>query len=411
MRLTFLVTLVALALSAVLFESIALAFEDTRVMPKGVRRVEYRNISTNLDEKTNTAGERQSLAQPLKKDLKLNKMIEKRTGFEKTQLEGFLLSMGLSDSDSAGTFTADLQGSVNVQVLTAAYGVTDRLTIGFAVPYYAAQTSAKIGFQENETSKNIVRQLYEQGNITKSREAALQLNAAATSFQDTLSEMGYQEIGEWEDQDLGDVIIRGKYFIGESSFTRMAMTFGLTAPTGRTEDPDILTDINFGDGTWDLSSAVMFDQLLGPYVVINEYARYTYQDRGEKVVRLVTEEDPITDLKGDAEYKLGDKVEFGASARFEAPFGVSLGLGQQWHRKLGDEYQISESQETEAILRRNTDQKSIVREFSLGYSSVSAFRRGEIPVPFATNLQYQRQISSRNLPVTHRIQFDAKVFF
>ena len=167
MKITLTLTFLAFFLSLFLFESLAFAFEDTRVMPKGVRRVEYVNVNTSVSEKSDNSGKNLELATPLQADLKVSNMIKKRLGFEKTQLQGFVKTQDLSDTDTLGTFSADLKGQINVQALTFAYGLTDRMTLGFGVPFYSAKTSARMGFQQNSNSEKIVQALYKQGNIAK----------------------------------------------------------------------------------------------------------------------------------------------------------------------------------------------------------------------------------------------------
>ncbi|MDA9951242.1 hypothetical protein N9D31_01580, partial [Oligoflexaceae bacterium] len=109
---------------------------------------------------------------------------------------------------------------------------------------------------------------------------------------------------------------------------------------------------------------------------------------------------------------LGDKVEAGASlVASDSASGISTGIGYQFHKKVGDEYSYSDAGESARKLERDTHSQKQVGEFRVSYSSVEAFRRGEISVPFAAGLNYERQLSSINTPVTHRIQFDAKVFF
>lgn len=411
MKITLTLTFLAFFLSLFLFESLAFAFEDTRVMPKGVRRVEYVNVNTSVSEKSDNSGKNLELATPLQADLKVSNMIKKRLGFEKTQLQGFVKTQDLSDTDTLGTFSADLKGQINVQALTFAYGLTDRMTLGFGVPFYSAKTSARMGFQQNSNSEKIVQALYKQGNIAKSREAASQLNSAASSFNETLVLNGYEPIGDWEDQGLGDVVVRGKYFLGDLRWTRMAMLFGLTLPTGKTDDPNILTDIPFGDGSFDQTLGLSVDQPFSDSIIVNEYATYTYQAAARREVRLVTDEEPIEGDVKEIGYKLGDKYELGTSINYtENLSGFVTGLGYQYHKKFGDRY-ASAAGDSLDKLNRDTDQSMKVGEFILGYSSINAFRRGEMAVPFAANLSYQRQIQSTNTPVTHRVQVDAKVFF
>jgi hypothetical protein len=64
-----------------------------------------------------------------------------------------------------------------------------------------------------------------------------------------------------------------------------------------------------------------------------------------------------------------------------------------------------------AKLAENTNERSHEASVEFGYSAVSAFKRGEVAVPFDTKISYRRQLSSQNLAVTHFFQFDTGVFF
>src|SRR5690606_17376716 len=212
-----------------------------------------------------------------------------------------------------GSFTADLKGRVEVTAPIFAYGISDDLTVGFAVPIYRAATAVEVGFTPNATAQAFLDALASpENNQTESaREAGMKLNAAVDELNAKLAANGYRELEDWKAQGLGDTTVLAKYRFYNKRGVGMAVANGAVLPTGRTDDPDILTDIPFGDGQWDVFSQFIVDEEVGLGVRFNQYVKYTHQLPGDKIVREVEPDEQIEVRKERAQYKLGDKVDAG----------------------------------------------------------------------------------------------------
>ena len=388
------------------------SFEHTRVLPKGVRSLNIRTINTDLSEKTDAEGSPRPLAEPLHQDLTFQKIAKDETPIRAQQLKGFLLSNDFQLEDSVGTFTADLKGQLSVTAPILSYGFTDRLTCALAVPYYKAQTAIQVGFVPNEKAKSFLLAMSktENNQIASAREAAGKMNDAVGRLNQKLKDHEFRALENWQASGLGDMTLAAKFRAIEEGPIAAATTGGVVAPTGRPDDPDILNDVAFGDGQWDTFGQIAVDESLPLNISLNQYAKYTVQLENRKDVRQVTAEEKIDIEKKNVSFKLGDRIESGVSIVWEPRFGVTAGAGVGFIRKFSDTYRgLEEATKTE--LEKNTGGSARTAEWSLGYSTVSLYKDGHVPVPFEVRLTETRQLASRNTPVTDLFQFDVSLFF
>jgi hypothetical protein len=321
---------------------------------------------------------------------------------------------GFSDSDSVGTYTADLKGNLSVIAPVISYGLTDKLTVAVGIPYYRANTSIKMGFLPNANGQAFLNALANQdnNNSAAAREAGLKLNDAVGQLNAKLRANGFSELKDWDDSGFGDITLATKARVLEAGPLALATTTGVVAPTGRVDDPDILTDIAFGDGQWDLFAQVAADETLGVGFVLNQYAKYTNQLPAEKTVRADTKAEQIEVERIHTRYKLGDKLDAGASVQYGAVIGPLAGVGVTYFRKIGDIYRGSEvAPDVAAKLEDETDQSAVNTEFELGYSTVALYQQKRFAVPFELKATYAKQMASRHMPITDIAQLDLNLFF
>lgn len=394
------------------FGGAALAMEHTKVLPKGVRNVDMKVVTGNINEKTDAYGSRDALSKPLAQPLTFDKVAKEETGIKQAQLKAFMLQNGFSEGDSLGSYTGDIQGRVNVWAPIMSWGISDRLTLAVAVPVYSASTAVKVGFRPNDNANRFLNLLADPyaNQVEAAQEAGGKLNRAVGFLNEKLVNNGYRSLQDWSATGVGDITMAAKYRALDSKRLAVATTFGAVAPTGRTDDPDILNDIEFGTGNWGIFGQVAADQPLGSWkLFLNEYLKHTYQIPGQKEVRMIGDDEPIVSEKRRVYFRLGDKTEMGASIQFEPAFGLVTGVGYSYLRKGQDSYAGAGA--SRDILERATDQEAHTAEAMLGYSAVPAYMRGEILAPFSLTLAYKYQLVSRNMPVTNLAEFDLNLFF
>lgn len=403
---------IVLLFNFVVFGSPALGFEDTKVMPKGIRRLSLRYISTDIGQKTDNSGTALELEKPLAKQLTFKDILKGESDLLKRELtRGYLMYEGFSEEQSVGGFTADLRGRVNVYAPIFTYGLSEKTTLAIAMPIYDMSMAVDVGFKSNETGQKFLNSLASSynNNASSAVEAGGKINNAVAKLNEKLATNGYKSLSFWSDKGPGDMQLIAKSLVYSSEPLRTSITGGLVAPTGRTDDPNNLIDKGFGDGQWDILGGLTADLAVGAGVIVSPFTKYTYQLPGRKRIRLATDEEAIEVESKTVNFKLGDRVEGGISVQSESESGIGGGLGMLWSNKYKDTYNIPT--QSKVKLERDTNESQSFFEAELYYSAVKAYKRGDLKVPFETKLNYKRQLASRNAPVTHFVQFETGVFF
>jgi hypothetical protein len=236
------------------------------------------------------------------------------------------------------------------------------------------------------------------------------INNAVREVHTKLEQEGFEPLGPWEKTGMGDIVIALKHRFYQHDQFALAYQTGVVLATGSTEDPDILTDLPMGDGQQDLFFQFTMDEFIAPRLVINQFAKYTYQAPGKRQMRLATEIEAIRVEKANVDFKLGDKFDAGTSIMYETTSGYQMGVGIKYHRKFGDRiYDVDEA--VEYWNTRESVQSATYSEARIGYSTVAAFQRKEFPLPFSVNFDYQKQLASKHRPITDFYALDINLFF
>ena len=401
------------------FTTTASALENAKVLPQGVRRVNIKTLQVDLARKYNNDGKLVSLAQPFETDIAFDNVLKGKQGLDRTKLQAFLNENAITSDQVLGSLSADLKGSMRVIAPIIAYGLTERLTVAVAAPYYIARTEVALGYRANDTNaQNFLNLLSspQYNQVAAARTAYDSLADGVTALNNKLADNHYQQLGSWEDKAFGDVTVAVKTaLVGDAnSDVRLANLAGIVIPTGREDDPDILTDVAFGDGSWDIFAGLICDQQLTSSLYLNQFAKFTYQMETDRVMRLKTADEAVAVEKARLTMKPGNKIDLGASLQWASESGLEFGLGYEFHRKQGDTYQASAAVAQE--LAKDTLTQANNLEIKLGFSSVPAFKRKEIAVPFDVSFQYKRVIdgamaANRNVPATQLFTLDMNLYF
>ena len=403
-----------------LLVSEAWALENAKVLPQGVRRVNIKSLSVDLTRKYDNEGDLLSLAQPLEADITFDNVLKGKQGLDNTKLQAFLQENSISHDQVLGSLSADLKGGMRVLAPVVAYGLTERITVAVAAPYYMARTEVALGYRANhDNAQNFINLLSnpQYNQVASAREAHEKFSDGVAVLNDKLEDNGYQRLGTWEDKGFGDVTmaVKTSLFGDEESTWRLANLAGVVAPLGRVDDPDILTDVAFSDGSWDIFAGLMCDQQLTSSLYLNQFAKFTYQMSTERVMRMKTADEAIEVEKASMTLKPGNKIDLGASVQWESESGLELGLGYEFNRKQSDDYSTNSAVAQE--LGKDTLTQANNLEVKLGFSTIPAFKRKQIPVPLNVSFQYKRVIDSpllannRNVPATQLFVLDMNLYF
>lgn len=411
-----------MATLALSFNSAAHAFEDTQVLPKGVRNFDLRILTTNIAEKTDGSSNPQPLAKPLEKALTFKDVLKSESDpIKRAQSEAVMRLAGFSTSTPLGHFSADLKGRVTVFAPILAVGILDNLTVAMAAPIYNAASTVAVGYNKDQNADRFTQFLqnnHELNLVENGRDAANRLTNAIDELNKKASKNGRQELsegnGQWKKVSFGDITVLGKYRFYSAPVLSIAATGGLVLPTGPAESPYILTDLPIGDGQWDIFAGSNFDETLydGPMkVIFNQYGKYTWQLPGERPVALLTPDTtPVDAPIQNTRYALGDKIDAGTALLLQSNDGLNVGFGYNYSRKFKDIYKVADAV-TKDLLQADTDTQMHQAEFEIGYTTIPAFQRKEFPVPLQTKISYKQHLSSRNSPVTNFLQLETGLFF
>src|SRR5262249_21064945 len=152
-------------------------------------------------------------------------------------------------SATFGRSVVTFEQHIQIYTMHAAYGLTDRLSVGARVPYWT---------QENQVQA-----------ILDSRTATVGFNPAVPGgvaplgvpgtrppttedIQAFVERLGFRRMQDWADASFGDSFAGLKYQYDRSEHWRLAATGRVRFPTGRWDDPNNLVDSPTGYAAWGL---------------------------------------------------------------------------------------------------------------------------------------------------------------
>ena len=403
--------LVLLILSYISVDSYA-HYYDT--LPKGVNSFVSRYIKSDINSSYNQSKTLSPFTFKVNADIKMLEDINDPTLND--ILDVFNTYPDAYSAISLGTHKFDAKADVNVDVFALAYGITDRITAYVGVPIYKANVNINYTRIKNDsldevsdilqdtngddlaqTIGNIVENLYE---VDESLIQSGIVNA-----------LEYDELGDWQGEGLGDTELGIMYnFLREKKYGMMA-TFGLVAPTGYVDDPDLLQDIGFGDGQWDVFAEFGGGYELRDDITINAWTRYTYQFASTKKLRVPLASDTNLGAENASfEEKLGNKILFGTNIDYYINDWFKLQPGLVFDFISEAEYSSSDAQANRR-LAKDTESYSQNIKMLAQFSSLKLFKQKKFVLPAQINLSLQKMMDGKNVPKTDLAEIEFRFYF
>ncbi len=333
-------------------------------LPQGVRAIVYRHVSTT---KVSSAfnGTRQESDYSFKININAASIQAATTALDAYLTPLKKLSPEAYDQFQLGEFAIDANGQVSVQALGFAYGFSDRLSMYLAVPYYNAKVEMNFVRTRGNNNQNVQSIVNNTLRTQADRDlAASWVSGATNSLPDisggniqsiVVNHLGYQPLGNWQAKGLGDTEIGTIYRWTNQADWGLASTFGMMIPTGRQDDPDIIQDIAFGDGQWDV-----FAEFGGGFsqhrynLAWDGLIRYTYQAPKTKNLRIPESQNYVLgSTKANFQEKLGDKIDVTIGPTYFFTPWLSLSTAYLFNRTFKASYDSSNSNANK-ILEANT---------------------------------------------------------
>jgi len=167
------------------------------------------------------------------------------------------------------------------------YGLTDKITIGFLIPYdfFRNEVNASLDNTTATVGKNsTLRRLLPLSVPGTVRLTTNDVHALLGKGLDINGDgridvpgFGYKPVKTWTESGAEDIELLGRYQFYNKGDWRLAFTGGVRTPTGQVDDPDNLTDISFGDGQTDILLRFNADYLGIKKLLLNGTIRYDIQ--------------------------------------------------------------------------------------------------------------------------------------
>lgn len=383
-----------------------------KTLPKGVRILGYRNVTTSkVKSNYNQFRSESSLGAQFRIDASTLNAIA-----DNIFVPGQDVNADAYNKFLIGEYKVDASAQFNVQGMGFGYGLTDNVMLYAEVAYYNAQVQTKIkrtkkntygqtsdillngnGGVANETLGDNIK------NLPDVDEAVIQ--SAITNH------YGYKPIGDWYGAGYGDMETGLMTKLVDKGFWGLMFYPGAVLPTGRQDDPDILQDIGFGDGQFDLFAEFGTGYIVNDYISFGTTFRYTYQAPTKKELRIPESRDfTLSDRKGQFDVKYGDKFNYMVNSTFGFNDWLSFTPMYRFMYQMPSEY-TSDYTNADQYLGYNSDRMEHQVQLTTSISSIQPFLKKKFLLPAQINMNLVQTIAGKNVPKVGRFEIELRMMF
>ena len=284
------------------------------------------------------------------------------------------------------------------------------------VPIYDARVNLKYKKESNSSEKEVAETLQNMygdnwaqtlGNIV---EKVYGIDGGTIQGGIT-NALGYEELGDWQAQGLGDIEFGLMYnFLRKDDYGFM-LSLGGVAPTGYVDDPDILQDIGFGDGQWDGFIELGGGYIIDENLVFNAWSRYTHQFESEKELRVPYNRDvSISDQKETFYQKLGNKTDIGISTDIYLSDWFKFVPTYIYTHTDSARY-FSPDDRANELLALNSESYSQSLKLQAQLTTVRLYGQKKFIAPAQISFSYQTMLEGRNTPKVDLMEVEFRMYF
>jgi hypothetical protein len=388
-----------------------MSFDSASVMPKGVRNVRVTGFTTEISNSYDGSGNAQPVANAFNRPVTWAKLLSSQpAGQDRGMMKGGIKSLDVNLSDVAGNANGLVNSRVAATVPILAYGVTDKFTIGMAVPVLYTSTHVSTGWSVTPDSQ---AQFEKVNGAFPDKIKSVKSQLVNVVNAEIIND-GYKPLGDEEHTEMGDITLGGKYQYYKSAHMAAALAPRLVLPTGRPADVDKVVDIAPGDGHPSVGLAAIVDFTPTSRLIITPGISYTYQIPWSHAMRVPqTSDQSVTpDVDSSVTQKVGDIYSAGLGVRYKFQELWTIGAGYSLQYKKADEYFGSKY----AAVRYNylsidTEQVMNAGLVGLTYSTVPLFLKKQFALPLEASLNFSHVFSGRNVGQIDLTSFDLAAFF
>jgi len=401
-----------LSLSLILLTLSTTSFAQAwKTLPKGVRILGYRNVTTStIKSNFDRFGSEASMSPEFKIDGELlNKITD---GGVKGNL-----SDQLYRDLMVGEYKVDASASANVHGLGFGYGLTDSVMLYAEIAFYNFNSRSRIVRTKGNNYETLARSALNSSDPARQQleYQLLQQNMVDVNernIQHAITDyFGYKPVGDWQGQGYGDMETGVMIKTIDKGTWGLLLYPGVILPTGRQDDPDMLQDTAFGDGQYDFFGEVATGYVFNDRLSIGSTLRYTYQAPSTKSLRIPEEQNfPLSQRSGDFDVKYGDKISF----MINAPYTISDWFSIiPFYRFMYQNSATYDSPYTEAngFLEYNSDKMEHSVQLTTSLSSIQPFLKKKFPLPAQINMNLVQVVGGRNVPKMGRFELELRMVF
>jgi hypothetical protein len=373
--------------------------DDAQVLPQGVFRVSVEaSFSFPVTERFTSSGGTEALATDFNRDLD-------RTVFSDLRLveAAFRLPEG---SATFGRSVVDFTRHIQITTLRAAYGLTDRLSLGVRVPYLT---------QENQVNATLDTRTATVGFNPAVPGGVAPLGVPGTrpptteDIQAFVERLGFRRVETWSDASFSDSFAGAKYQYYRSAHWRLAATGRVRFPTGRWDDPNNLVDFPTGFDAWGLALELHQDfvwqrpglaRRLGVLTtgefVLNTRFQYEALFPDTKPFRVCSIHQPICpNFDPQVHRDVGDIVEAEIAGTIGLLPGLTLTPMYTYTHKFQDQFR-GDRGFNYGQLKTETEGDLHTLDLRLVYSTALLFAAQRFPVPLSVSVRYVDRLAGTN---------------
>jgi len=390
------------------------AYHDT--LPKGVRTFVYKRVQTDeVLGSYDDQGQFESLDQVFSLDASLASDIDE---FKATVTEMKELAPDAYDKFSIGEFKLGAKANINADAFALGWGISDRITVYSFIPYMRASVQMDLKKTQENTYQEVGNRLRSNIDCPECQSIAQAVsedipNVTEENFQSIIvDELGYKPLGTWEGRGFGDAEIGIIYNFYKTVTGGSAAALGAVAPTGRVDNPDILQDLSFGDGQWDVFAELggaksFFDGL----ITLNAFSRFTYQIQSEKRLRVPFAKGlAISDSTGLFTEKLGNIILGSTYAEFRVLPYLYINPGFSYEKRFSSSYESSYANANN-FLADNSDLERFSYKLQLELTTIGLYKNKKFPLPGKLIFGYQNTFKGTNTPKVSQLEAEVRLFF
>lgn len=375
----------------------------------------YRNVTTStVTSEYNQAQAETPLSYSLNANAATMASIGNSVKYYMDQLKA--ISPAAYEKFSYGQYTVGGEARLNVNGMGLGWGLTDRLTVYGVMTYYSANVKVKYK-QLKQSNTQEVADILQNSGVSDGDAAIANITAALPSASGNMLQSvivntyGYDEVGDWYGTGYGDTELGMTYGLIDHGYWGLSLTGGAVAPTGREDDPDLLQDIAFGDGQWDMFAETAVGYAVNDSLRFGTYLRYTYQAPADKTLRVPTSQSiPLSSEKGRFNVKYGDRLDASFLSTATVNDWLSFTPAYEFFYQLPSQYESSYS-DANRYLASNSDRMGHTARFSTSISSIQPYLKKQFVLPATLSFHVQQTIAGKNVPKVGRFEVELKLLF